>query len=73
MTIKKSELRISRKEVRIILRYLEDHNSVSEEFPIEGYKPFNGVTRIIYGYMGCKSISVEKIEYIAKRIGAKAW
>ena len=67
--MKKSELRISRKEVRIILDYLEDHNEFLKGVPKE-YRCLNGVTNIRGGF---KTISVAKIEYIAKRLGYKSW
>lgn len=70
--INKKELRISRKELRIILKYLKSHNEFNERYR-NGFKGYNGVTKIRHGYMEHKEISVEKIEYIAKRIGAKSW
>ena len=72
--INKRELRISRKERRIILRYLRFHNDFDTKHPLPAdYKCLKGITFIDYGYMGLKRISTTKIEFIAKQIGAKSW
>ena len=70
--VNKRELRISRKERRIILKYLKSHNEFNDKYRSE-CRGYNGVTMIRYGYMECKCISAAKIEFIAKQIGAKSW
>jgi len=67
----KKKAKISKKERRIILRYLRIHNS-HDELP-KDYKGYNGVTMIKYGFMGSKFISVAKIAQIAKEEGFERW
>ena len=67
--MKNKNLRISKKEVRLIKDYLE---SMNDNIPKE-YKGYRGVTEIRYGFMRCSRISVGKIKYIAKELGYDWW
>ena len=67
-------MKISRRERKIILKHLNDLNDSDGKHSLpKEYHGYNGVTQIRYGYMQRKMISTEKIEQVAKEVGAKHW
>lgn len=54
-------MKLSWRKKRIIRKYLERKEKYRKAYP--ELKGFNGVTMIRYGYMLCKMITVEMIEF----------
>jgi len=61
-------MKITRKERKIIVKYLKCLNE--SKLP-EEYGGYDGVTKINHNFMGYREISVDKIEHVAKKLGYK--